>query len=98
MRLYEIAVALDQLVNAVLGGYADETMSARCWRLRSARPYSWLRRAVDLLFWFQKNHCQTAYESERLRSQLPAEYRDAPTQPASAGFFTPTEKGSNETE
>lgn len=94
MRLFEIAIALDQLVNAVLGGYADETMSARSWRLRSVRPYSWLRPVIDRLFFWQPNHCQTAYESERTRSQLPPEYRDAPpTQPASAGFFTPTEKG-----
>lgn len=75
MRAYEIAIAVDQLVNAVLGGYADETMSARSWRLRAVRPYSWLRPAIDRLFFWQPNHCESAYESEKTRYQLPAEYR-----------------------
>jgi hypothetical protein len=75
MRLFEIVIALDQLANAILGGYADETMSARCWRLRAQRPYSWLRPTIDRLFFWQKDHCQGAYESEQRRAQLPAEYR-----------------------
>ena len=28
----QIAVAFDQLVNTLLGGWADETLSARAWR------------------------------------------------------------------
>lgn len=74
-RVFEVLVAFDQLANAVLGGWADETMSARCWRLRARRPYSVLRAAIDRLFFWQPNHCESAYESERLRSQLPVEYR-----------------------
>jgi hypothetical protein len=74
-RLFEVLVAVDQLANAILGGWADETMSARCWRLQAQRPYSWLRIAIDRLFFWQPNHCQSAYESEQVRSQLPAEYR-----------------------
>jgi hypothetical protein len=74
-RVFEVLVAVDQLANAVLGGWADETMSARCWRLRAQMPYSWLRAAIDRLFFWQSSHCQSAYESERLRSQLPVEYR-----------------------
>lgn len=30
--LHQVAVALDQVANAVLGGYADETLSARMHR------------------------------------------------------------------
>lgn len=74
-RVFEVLVAVDQLANAVLGGWADETMSARCWRLRARLPYSLLRTAIDRLFFWQQNHCKSAYESERLRSQLPVEYR-----------------------
>ena len=74
-RLREVAIAVDQLANAILGGYADETISARCWRLRAVHPYSILRPIVDGLFFWQPQHCRGAYESERLRSQLPAEYR-----------------------
>lgn len=75
MKLLEIAIAFDQLVNTVLGGYADETLSARCWRLRDVAPYKYLRPVIDTLFCWQKNHCYSAYQSEILRSQLPKEYR-----------------------
>jgi hypothetical protein len=74
-RVFEVLVAVDQLANAILGGWADETMSARCWRLRNLRPYCWLCPVIDRLFFWQSNHCQSAYESERSRAQLPAEYR-----------------------
>lgn len=74
-RMLEVLVAVDQLANAIFGGYSDETMSARCWRLRAERPYSWLRPMIDRLFFWQLSHCRSAYESERLRSQLPVEYR-----------------------
>ena len=30
---HNLGIALDQLVNAVFGGYPDETMSSRTWRL-----------------------------------------------------------------
>ncbi|WP_211172424.1 hypothetical protein [Massilia forsythiae] len=92
-RAFQIAVAVDQLVNAACGGYADETMSARCWRLRAVRPYAWLRPTIDRVFFWQVDHCRSAYESERARSQLPADYRDTnTTRPADAGFFTPAPK------
>lgn len=74
-RVFEVLVAVDQLVNAILGGWADETISARCHRLRDHQPFKILRPVIDGLFFFQPNHCQRAYESERLRAQLPAEYR-----------------------
>lgn len=76
MRLLEIAIAADQLVNALLGGYSDETMSARCWRLRTQKPYRYLRPVIDGLFFWQADHCKAAYESEVQRSQLPKEYRN----------------------
>lgn len=78
MRLLEVAIAFDQLVNAVLGGYADETMSARCWRLRAEQPYALLRIVIDGIFFWQLDHCKSAYESELKRSRLPAEYSQEP--------------------
>lgn len=76
-RVYQVLIAVDQLANAVLGGYADETLSARAWRLRDAAPYSILRPAIDRLFFWQREHCRAAYDSERVRRQLPKEYSDA---------------------
>lgn len=74
-RAREVLIALDQLVNTIFGGYADETMSARCWRLRSFQPYATLRPIIDGLFFWDPDHCRTSYESEQQRTELPAEYR-----------------------
>jgi hypothetical protein len=75
MSLKQTAIALDQLFNAIAGGYADETLSARSWRLQSTKPFYYLRPVVDILFFWDKNHCFESYQSEFERKQLPNEYR-----------------------
>lgn len=72
---FQIAVALDQLVNALLGGYADETLSSRAYRLELERGRTWARKLIDGLFFFDKDHCKESYESEVLRRQLPPSMR-----------------------
>lgn len=54
--------------------WADETLSSRCHRWLIA-GISWPAKIVNALFWWQDNHCQSAYESERDRRQLPPELR-----------------------
>lgn len=77
MPLEQALLALDQLANTLIGGYADESLSARSWRLRERSPaWARARRWIDRLFFWQADHCATAYESERLKRQLPPEYRD----------------------
>lgn len=74
----QVLIALDQLANvALFFGWADETISARCWRLRERWPWRWARVAVDRLFGLlgDVDHCRTSYESERAGSQLPTELR-----------------------
>lgn len=73
-RLREVAVAIDQLANAILGGYAQETISSRCWRLRDYRPYSTMRRVIDGLFFWQQDHCRISYESQVRRRNMPSDY------------------------
>lgn len=76
----QLLIAVDQLLNTVTWikgdgfGYADETLSARAWRLRH-KSGAWKR--IDRLFFFDKDHCRTSYESELYRKQLPSEYRQA---------------------
>lgn len=72
---FQVLVALDQLANTLIGGYADETMSARLWRHHLAGEYSWAMKVVNCLFFWQDNHCKEAYESEIFRQQYPEEYR-----------------------
>ena len=85
MRLYifHILVALSQLGNALLGGYPDESMSARAHRTGSKGRWPGVvtRPLIDVFFCIvtfgrDKTHCLTAYESERTRRQLPAYYQE----------------------
>lgn len=70
----QILIAIDQLINAIFGGWADETLSARCWRCRERQPYKLLEPVINRLF-FDPMHCFYSYISERKRAQLPPEYR-----------------------
>lgn len=79
MRVYltNIAIAFDQLLNTLLGGRADETLSARAYRMREKkqRVWGWTADAIDALFFWQDGHCESAYISEIERKHLPQEYR-----------------------
>lgn len=68
-----VLIALDQLVNAVFGGYPDETISSRAWRWHLSGVRSWPCRALDCLF--GDDHCKDSFESERMGRQLPPEER-----------------------
>lgn len=72
---FQILVAVDQLANTMLGGMADETLSARAWRHHLDGSRDWPRAIIDTLFFWQTDHCRSAYESEVERRQLPPEYR-----------------------
>lgn len=69
--LFNILYSIDQLVNTLLGGYSDETISARSYRL-SKSHHSWfiVMVCINTIF-FNKNHCKHAYEHE---IDLPDEY------------------------
>jgi hypothetical protein len=81
---WQIAVAVDQLANAALGGWADETLSSRAWRAaqRGRRPGAWLVPVIDRIFFWQPHHCRTSFESERRAIQLPPELRKTPAEQA----------------
>ena len=70
MWLKQVAVAVDQLVNAALGGWADETLSSRAYRTNPK-----LEKVINTLFWFDKDHCYESYVSEQIRNQFPPEVR-----------------------
>lgn len=71
---FQVLIALDQLVNTFLGGMADETLSARAWRNHLKCRRTWPVKVINMLFFWQKNHCRTAYESEKQRKHLPEGY------------------------
>ena len=79
--LWQLLIALDQLVNALFLGMADETMSARAYRNeRSGKLLGRILRPLIDAFFFvitlgqDRNHCKESFESERLRRHLPTAY------------------------
>ena len=72
---FQVLIALDQLINTLLWGMADETLSARAWRHHLDGSRDWPYKLIDGLFFFQKDHCRQAYESELERAHLPEEYQ-----------------------
>ena len=78
--LIQVLIALDQFGTALVGGYADETLSSYAWRLEQKGKWAgrvW-RPTIDWLalkLFGQADHCLMAYQEERIRAQLPPELR-----------------------
>ena len=70
-----VLIAIDQLFNAVIGGYCDESLSSRAWRWDNDGVRSWPKKVINALFFWQKDHCLSAYTNEREGRQLPPELR-----------------------
>lgn len=70
-----VLIAVDQLLNAILNGWPDETLSSRAWRWEQDGVRSWPRKLIDIIFFREENHCRQSYESERTGRQLPPELR-----------------------
>lgn len=59
-RFIRIGDALSQLLNVLLlNGHPNESLSGRAWRTQSV----WYK-VIDLLFWFDANHCKSAYNND----------------------------------
>ena len=80
----QVALGLDQFLNTLpppidgTVGYADETLSARCYRAhRDGKIMGKLfMPLIDLLFFWQgPDHCKNAYIKEFERKNYPDEYR-----------------------
>ena len=84
-NLRQLLIALDQLVNALMGVlsfsrdyyYADETLSAHSFRWAISGVRQWPRNLIDKVAgWLgDEDHCYQSYLSEREGRQLPPELR-----------------------
>lgn len=74
-HLKQVAIAFDQLANTMIGGWADESLSSRSHRLAEERGRKWPKRIINALFFWEKDHCKEAYESEIERLQVPPQMR-----------------------
>ncbi len=72
-HLRQVAIAIDQVGNTLLGGFADETLSSRLYRNGERYWYARAGRwALDLLLSPRlRNHCHRAYCSEVERRHFP---------------------------
>ncbi|HOW46156.1 MAG TPA: hypothetical protein PLB26_00765 [Rubrivivax sp.] len=70
-----VGIALTQLLNALCGGWPDESTSSRLYRLelQGSETGGTLRQAVDAVF--GAGHCERAFMHERARRQHPPELR-----------------------
>ena len=81
--MMQTLVALDQVLNTLTWarldgfGYADETLSARMYRLRHSPRWGSAMVIVDSAFavFGQPDHCYLSWLAERERDQLPMDYR-----------------------
>lgn len=72
----QILIGLDQLFNAILFGWADETLSSRAWRQRHKPKWKFMVKLIDSIFFWQNNHCKMSFESERDRRHFPPALRE----------------------
>ena len=76
--LLNVAIAIDQTLNALRGGSPDETLSAAAWRTeQEGRILGRIfRPLIDMIFWpIERDHCRMAFESEQQGAHLPEEYQ-----------------------
>lgn len=75
--IYQNLIAVDQLLNTILLGSADETLSARAYRTeQSGKIFGKIfRPTIDLLLFFDRQHCYTSYLAEKERKHLHNHYR-----------------------
>jgi hypothetical protein len=87
-RFAEMLIAAgSRVVNAaVFGGSTHQTLSARAFIDGMTSP-KWAKRqrAIDTAFWFQPNHCKTAWQNEVDAAMKTLERAGAtPSQPGAA--------------
>lgn len=72
----KVGIAFDQFLHSLLlGGDPDLTLSARFQRWHMKGKRSWPRNITNTLFFWQEDHCETAYMSEMDRLHLPSDMR-----------------------
>jgi hypothetical protein len=69
--MIQVLIAISQLLNACLGGDADEMLSSRAWRCRNDSAFWgsvrwWLDNASPLMWWRDAGmtHCESCYWAE----------------------------------
>lgn len=68
LKLYfvRVLIIIDCVINWILAGSINETLSARAYRMQvKKQPYTgWLAGFIDSIFFWQQVHCKTSHEKE----------------------------------
>lgn len=80
---YEVALYLLSLFSRVLnatlyGGSMHQTLSARAHVMAEIDPLKWrkTRRWINRLFFFQSDHCETAWQADLKRARKTVHYNE----------------------
>lgn len=65
--LHNVLIGIDQLINAILCGDPDETISSRAYKM-AQRGFSWPMQTIDRLF--GPGHCADSEEKDEGRNSL----------------------------
>lgn len=67
--LQRVGIALSVLLNVLLGGYSNQTFSARnyAWKKQGLPNIVWL---IDAIFWIDPDHCLQAWSYWIVRKEL----------------------------
>lgn len=73
---HQIAISVDQVLNTLLAGWADETLSSRAYRCQEDKVrWKIVRKIIDIIFFWQDRHCMNSFINEIERMHLPPFYR-----------------------
>jgi hypothetical protein len=62
--IWNLLISLDQLMNTILGGFPDETMSSRMGKHVAKKDCPFCNFVCKFLNLFQKDHCVKSIESD----------------------------------
>ena len=69
-----ILISFDQFVNVLFLGQPDETISSRAWRCKDSSSFwRFMRKLIDTIFFWQKDHCYYSFIAEVERHQITTE-------------------------
>lgn len=71
----QVWIAFDCLLNALLGGWGDETLSERAWR-QHLKGNTLPATIINRIYFWQNNHCRGAYAAGHKRRKTAPEERD----------------------
>lgn len=75
--LLSVLIAVDQLLNALLFGFPDETLSSRAFRCRHKKRWALAERVINAIFFWDREgsvrHCELSFLGEK---HLPERYRN----------------------